>query len=45
MTLRAHSRSRADSQGMFEITAGILLVIPVIPTLNYRQEMLQIAEI
>ena len=44
-TLRMYSRSRANRQGVREITPGILLVSPVILMLNIRQEMLQVAEI
>lgn len=39
------SRSRADSQGVVEIAPGIVIVTPVIETLNYRHEMLKVAEI
>ena len=40
-----YSRSRANRQGVCEITPEILLDSPVILILNIRQEMLQAAEI
>ena len=40
-----YSRSRANRQGLLEIAPGILLVSPVVLTLNTRQEMLQAIEI